>query len=83
MSEKALRYLELIAEKEWHRATNKLTRELALRYASHLERIWNDLSEDEQLAVDAELTALDERPIGAASLGSDSSDPRINARQAA
>lgn len=83
MTEKSMRYLELLAQKEWHRATNKLTQEAALRYAAHLDRIWNDLDEDEQAAIDAELSAIDGRPSKQEFLCNDSSDIGVAPRQAA
>jgi hypothetical protein len=56
------KYLELLAEKEGQRATGTLTPEVALRYTAHLDQIWNELAEDEQAFIDAELSALDEHP---------------------
>lgn len=83
MTNKATRYLELLGEKEWRRATNKLTREDALRYAAHLDRIWHDLDESEQASIEAELAVLNERPNKQESLCNDSPDIRTEPRQAA
>lgn len=62
MTEAAKRYLELLNEMEWHRATKGLGRADELDFAARLDRIWIDLGEIEREAIEQELQALDASP---------------------
>jgi hypothetical protein len=57
MTEAAKRYLELLNEMEWHRATTGLTRPDELDFAARLDRIWLKLGEIEREAIEQELRA--------------------------
>jgi hypothetical protein len=55
MTEAAKRYLELMNEMEWHRATKGLTRAQEIELAAQLDRMWTKLSENEQATIEREL----------------------------
>jgi hypothetical protein len=59
MSELAQRYLELLNEMEWHRVTSELTRAQEIEFAGKLDLLWRKLTEDDQEAVERELSLLD------------------------
>lgn len=62
MTETAKRYLELLDEMEWHRATSGLTRAQEIEFAAKLDRLWITLTDEEQSAIEAELEAMDSAP---------------------
>lgn len=59
MTEAATRYLELLNEMEWHRATRGLTRAQEIEFAAQLDRIWTMLGEDDHEIIERELAAID------------------------
>lgn len=71
MSEPGKRYLELMNEMEWHRATSGLNRALELKYAARLDRLWVTLDEAEQNAIEREFQEIDAAATSKESLGDD------------
>ena len=58
MTEDSKRYLELLHELEWRRATSgDLSRAMELAYAGELDRLWIALSEIERDEIEATLVA--------------------------
>ena len=59
MSETAKRYLELLNEMEWHRATKGLTRAQEIEFAAQLDRLWTKVTDEERETIARELEAID------------------------
>ena len=59
MTEAAKRYLELLNEMEWHRATEGLTRPQEIAFAAQLDGMWTKLGDEEQASIERELGAID------------------------
>lgn len=59
MTEAVKRYLELLNEMEWHRATKGLTRAQEIEFAAQLDRMWTKLGDAEQESIERELAAID------------------------
>lgn len=59
MSEQAQKYIELVEELAWRRATWTLSPADEVRFVGELDRLWRELPESEQDAIDEYLVHLD------------------------